>query len=167
MEHTLLHRRLSADLAPTMLYALLRLRVEVLVVEQGCPYQELDGRDLDATTRHFWLAPNGDIENVQATLRMLEPVEGQFRVGRICVAGHARGKGAARRLLEAALAEVGDAPCVLDAQSHLTGLYGAFGFVAVGPEFLEQGVAHVPMRRERSVRVALSPAGPPSATIAR
>ena len=46
MDHILLHRRLSADLAPATLYALLRLRVEVLVVEQVCPYQDLDDRDL-------------------------------------------------------------------------------------------------------------------------
>ncbi|MGH3916040.1 MAG: GNAT family N-acetyltransferase [Pseudonocardiaceae bacterium] len=153
MDHTLLHRRLSADLAPAMLYALLRLRVQVLVVEQGSPYQELDGRDLDATTRHFWLAPSHDMEDVQATLRLLEPTEGQFRIGRVCAAPHARGRGAARRLLEAALAEVGDAPCVIDSQSHLTGLYGMFGFVPVGTEFVEQGMAHVPMRRDRSARV--------------
>ena len=49
MEHALLHRRLAADLEPAMLYALLRLRVEVLVVEQACPSQELDGWDLDVT----------------------------------------------------------------------------------------------------------------------
>lgn len=153
MDHTLLHRRLSADLAPATLYALLRLRLEVLVVEQACPYQELDGRDLDATTRHFWLAPDGAIEDVRATLRMEEPVEGEFRIGRVCVARHDRGKGAARRLLEAALAEVGDAPCILDAQAHLTELYSGFGFVPAGGEFVEDGIAHVPMRREGSVRV--------------
>lgn len=153
MDHTLLHRRLSADLAPAMLYALLRLRVEVLVVEQACPYQELDGRDLEDTTRHFWLAPDGATEDVRATLRMLEPVDGQFRIGRVCVARPARGRGAARRLLEAALAEVGDAPCTLDAQTHLTGLYSAFGFVLAGAEFIEDGIAHVPMRRAGSERV--------------
>lgn len=153
MDNTLLHRRLAADLAPAMLYALLRLRVQILVVEQACPYEDLDGQDLNATTRHFWLAPNCAMEDVQATLRMLEPTEGQFRIGRVCVAAHARGKRAARRLLEAALAEVGDAPCVIDAQSQLTGLYGAYGFVPSGPEFVEQGIAHVPMRRERWARV--------------
>ncbi|MFN2496184.1 MAG: GNAT family N-acetyltransferase [Pseudonocardiaceae bacterium] len=153
MEHTLLHRRLAADLEPAMLYALLRLRVEVLVIEQACPYQELDGRDLDATTRHLWLAPDGAIQDVQATLRMLEPVEGQFRIGRVCVARHARGRGAARRLLEAALGEVGDAPCMLDAQTHLVGLYSAFGFVLAGAEFTQDGITHVPMRREGPVRV--------------
>jgi ElaA protein len=111
-----------------MVYALLRLRIEVLVVEQACPYQELDGRDLDDTTRHYWLAPDGAIEDPQATLRLLEFPDGSFRIGRVCVARHARGRGAARRLLEAALAEVGNTPCVLDAQSHLTELYAGFGF---------------------------------------
>jgi ElaA protein len=154
MDHTLLHRRLSADLEPAMIYALLRLRVEVLVVEQACPYQELDGRDLDATTRHYWLAPDGAIAQPQATLRLLEPDEGQFRIGRICVVRHARGKGGARRLLEAALAEVGDKPCVLDAQSHLAQLYTGFGFVQDGAEFVEDGIPHVPMRRQRSAPVS-------------
>lgn len=153
MDHTLLHRRLSADLAPAMIYALLRLRVEVFVVEQACPYQELDGRDLDATTRHFWLAPDGATENVHATLRMLEPTEGHFRIGRVCTARHARGRGAARRLLEAALAEVGDESCVLDAQAHLTGHYTGYGFVPVGAEFIADGIAHVPMRRDARARV--------------
>lgn len=149
MDHTLLHRRLAADLTPSMLYALLRLRFEVLVVEQECPYQELDGHDLDATTRHFWLAPHGAMEDVQATLRMLEPIEGRFRIGRFCVARHARGEGVARRLLEAALAEVGDAPCEIAARSDLTGLYSGFGFVPAGAEFVEDGIVQVPMCRVR------------------
>jgi ElaA protein len=123
------------------------------VVEQGCPYQDLDGHDLDRTTRHYWLAPYGAIEDAQATLRLLEPTEGQFRIGRVCAARPARAQGAARRLLEAALAEVGDAPCVLDAQAHLTELYAAFGFVVDGAEFTEDGIVHVPMRRKRSARV--------------
>ena len=149
----LLHRRLAADLSTAMIYALLRLRVEVFVVEQGCPYQDLDGHDLDRSTRHYWLAPYGAIEDAQATLRLLEPTEGQFRIGRVCAARPARARGGIRRLLEAALAEVGDAPCVLDAQTDSVELYTAFGFVADGAEFTEDGIAHVPMRRERSARV--------------
>lgn len=149
----LLHRRLAADLSTAMIYALLRLRVEVFVVEQSCPYQDLDGHDLDQTTRHYWLAPYGAIEDAQATLRLLEPTEGQFRIGRVCAARPARARGGVRRLLEAALAEVGDAPCVLDAQTDSVGLYTGFGFVVDGAEFTEDGIAHVPMRRERSARV--------------
>ncbi|MDQ3885935.1 MAG: GNAT family N-acetyltransferase, partial [Actinomycetota bacterium] len=46
MDHSVLHRSLAPDLSVATLYALLRLRVEVFVVEQACPYQELDGWDL-------------------------------------------------------------------------------------------------------------------------
>lgn len=152
MDHTVLHRRLAADLSTAMIYALLRLRVEVFVVEQACPYQELDGHDLDRTTRHYWLAPAGEIEDPQATLRLLEPADGQFRIGRVCAARQARRQGEVRRLLEAALAEVGDAPCVVDAQRHCVELYRAYGFVVDGAEFTEDGIPHVPMRRAASAR---------------
>src|SRR2546423_284896 len=76
-----------------MIYALLRLRVAVFVVEQDRPYQELDGRDLDRLTRHYWLAPPGAIEDPQATLRLLEPGGGPFRVGRGCAGPPGRGRG--------------------------------------------------------------------------
>ncbi|HVE97318.1 MAG TPA: GNAT family N-acetyltransferase [Pseudonocardiaceae bacterium] len=148
----MLHRRLAADLSTAMIYALLRLRVEVFVVEQRCLYQDLDGHDLDQTTRHYWLAPYGAIEDAQATLRLLEPTEGQFRIGRVCAARLARGQGGVRRLLEAALAEVGDAPCVLAAQTDSIDLYTEFGFVVDGAEVPEDGIAHVPMRRKGSAR---------------
>lgn len=151
MQHSVLHRKLAPDLSVSTLYALLRLRVEVCVVEQGCPYQELDGLDLDVTTRHFWLAPEQSVHEVQACLRMVEQPGGEFRISRLCAARHVRGTGAARRLLEAALGEVGDAPCVLDAQRHLTGVYTAFGFESSGPEFTEDGIPHVPMRRRGRV----------------
>ncbi len=147
MERSVLHRSLAPDLPVETIYALLRLRVEVFVVEQACPYQELDGRDLDLETRHFWLAPKDRSEEVQACLRLIELPDGEFRVGRVCASRHARGKGAARRLMQAALAEVSDGACVLDAQSHLTGIYTAFGFEPVGAEFAEDGIMHTPMRR--------------------
>lgn len=156
MDHTLLHRRLAADLSTAMVYALLQLRVEVFVVEQACPYQELDGQDLYRTTRHYWLAPRGEMERPQATLRLVEPLDGQFRISRVCVVQQARGQGLVRRLLEAALAEVGDAPCVLDAQRHCIELYRAYGFVVEGAEFTEYGLVHVPMRRDASVRIRCS-----------
>lgn len=156
MDHTVLHRRLAADLSTAMIYALLRLRVEVFVVEQACPYQELDGHDLTQTTRHYWLAPYSAIGNPQATLRLLEPTDGQFRIGRVCAARQARRQGGVRRLLEAALAEVGDAPCVLDAQRHCVELYQAYGFVVNGTEFTKNGIPHVPMRRDASARIRCS-----------
>src|SRR5690348_10062756 len=48
-----------AELDTTTLYALLKLRTDVFVVEQACPYPELDGRDIEPGTRHLWLDSPG------------------------------------------------------------------------------------------------------------
>lgn len=135
----------AADLTPQQLYAVLRLRVEVFVVEQSCAYRELDGLDLAPGTRHFWLEQErtGD---VVAYLRLTEDA-GEYRIGRVCTARQARAHGFSRRLMEAALAEVGDASCVLDAQTYVSDFYASLGFQAVGGEFLEDGIPHVSMRR--------------------
>ena len=132
------------ELTAAALYGLLRLRVDVFVVEQRCAYAELDGRDLDPGTVHFVLGPAAA---PLAYLRLLSEPGGERRIGRVCTAASARGRGLGRQLLAAALREVGDAPCVLDAQEHLTGLYGGFGFVPSGPGYDWDGVPHVPMRR--------------------
>lgn len=72
-----LRRVWAKDLDARALYELLKLRVEVFVVEQACPYPELDGRDLLAETRHFWLeTPDGE---VTCTLRLMEEHAGVRR----------------------------------------------------------------------------------------
>jgi ElaA protein len=63
---------------PLTLYAILRLRVEVFVVEQSCPYPELDGRDLEPGAELFWATDGPD---VLATLRVLHDADGALRVG--------------------------------------------------------------------------------------
>lgn len=141
------HRAWAADLAPATLYELLRLRVDVFVVEQASPYAELDGRDLEEGTRHFWLGGDGTPEPVLGYVRVLREPGGDFRIGRLCTTRSVRGRGLGRRLMEAALAEVGDRGCVLDAQEHLTGFYREFGFTPAGEPYDWDGVAHVPMRR--------------------
>lgn len=140
----LVHRASGPDLSPSALHGLLRLRVDVFVVEQRCAYPELDGRDLDPGTVHLWTGPD---DAPQACLRLLTEPGGERRIGRVCTAAAARGRGLAGVLVAAALAEVGDAPCVLDAQAHLTRLYGGFGFVTGSAGYDWDGVPHVPMRR--------------------
>jgi ElaA protein len=142
---TTLHREWAADLTPDRLYALLRLRTAVFVVEQECPYQELDGRDLEPTTRHFWIARDQNVP--LAYLRLLEDAGGRFRIGRVCTATSDRGTGLSRRLMEAALAEIGDRAAVLEAQVQVADLYVAFGFRSAGEPYLEDGIPHVTMRR--------------------
>jgi ElaA protein len=143
------HRAWAADLDARTLYELLRLRVEVFVVEQACPYDELDGRDVEDRARHYWLAGDGRPAPVLGTLRLLKERDGAYRIGRLCIARSARGHGMGRRLMEAVLAEVGDGACVLDSQEHLADFYRAYGFTPSGPAYDWDGVAHLPMRRER------------------
>jgi ElaA protein len=135
-----------AELDTITLYALLKLRSDVFVVEQSCPYPELDGRDTEPGTRHLWFAPPGRPSLPHAYLRILtEPAA--LRIGRVCTTVAARGQGLQGRLLAAALQERPDHPYELDAQSHLTDFYARFGFAVSGPEFVEDGIPHTPMAR--------------------
>jgi ElaA protein len=148
------HLARFADLDTTTLYALLKLRVDVFVVEQGCAYPDLDGRDAEPDTRHLWITgPAGGGTALggagpQAYLRLLTDPDGTARIGRVCTAPAARGQGLAGRLVVRALAEIGRRPCVLHAQSPLVDYYRRYGFRPVGPEFLDEGVPHIPMRRD-------------------
>jgi len=150
-----LRRCRGADLDAATLYELLTLRVEVFVVEQSCPYPELDGRDLLHGTRHFWLE-SADGEIVSTLRLMEESSEGRtvFRIGRVCTAQSERGQGHTGRLMSAALDEVGDRPCRISAQTYLAGMYARHGFTADGPEFVEDGIAHLPMLRVPVLRAA-------------
>jgi ElaA protein len=135
-----------ADLDPVTLYAILRLRTDVFVVEQQCPYPELDGRDLEPGARQVWIEQDGAIV---ATLRLLRDANGEARIGRVATAPAARGTGLAAALVRHALelaAADGAGDVVLDAQSYLADWYARFGFVRDGDEYLEDGIAHVPMR---------------------
>ncbi|GAB2671626.1 GNAT family N-acetyltransferase [Gordonia jinhuaensis] len=144
----ILHRSWALDLDTITLYDILKLRQDVFVVEQSCPYEELDGRDLAPTTRHLWLEEDGQ---VICTLRLLEEydeVEGDiFRIGRLCTERAHRGQGHTTRLLRTALAEVGPRICRIHAQSYLVDMYAKHGFRPEGPEYLLDGIPHVPMIR--------------------
>jgi len=133
-----------AELDAATLYALLRLRQDVFVVEQAAAYADIDGRDTEPATRHVWVDRGG---TPVAYLRVLDEPGGAARVGRVVVARAARGDGLARRLMEQALTIVGARPSVLAAQAHLAGFYASFGYAVSGPEFLEDGIPHVPMSR--------------------
>jgi ElaA protein len=144
--HDVLRTASFRDLDTTTLYAILRLRCEVFVVEQQCPYPDIDGRDTEPGTRHVWFERDG---GVRACLRILRE-DGHERVGRVATARTARGIGLAGRLLTEALEIIGNRPSTLDAQAHLTGFYARYGYEPCGPEFLEDGIPHVPMFRPTS-----------------
>lgn len=131
------------DLDQRTAYDVWRLRQDVFVVEQECAYPDLDGRDTEPTTRHVVGLRDGAVAGY---LRVLDDGR-EARVGRVVLARSARGQGLADPLMRAALEVVGDRASVLDAQAPLAGWYGGFGYAVDGPEFLEDGIPHLPMRR--------------------
>jgi len=136
--------RRFARLSARQFHDVLRLRIDVFVVEQTCAYGELDGRDLEPETRHVWIE---DDLGALAYLRVLDDGEAR-RIGRVCTRLEARSGGLARALLEHVV-ESTDGPWVLDAQSYLVAWYRDRGFVEDGDEFIdEDGIPHVPMRRD-------------------
>ena len=166
-----LHLASPAELDASTLYRILRLRVDVFVVEQQCPYPELDGRDLEPGTRWLWATgdttgTNGTAgsDTVLATLRILREDRRTARIGRVATAVQARTGGIATALMRRAL-DVLDTDStdstvdtdnsthstglevLLDAQTPLAGWYRRFGFEVAGPEFVEDGISHLPMRR--------------------
>lgn len=137
-----LHDATGPELTAAQLYDMLRLRVDVFVVEQKAAYPELDGRDLLADTRHLWFEDAG---SVVAYLRVLLDPGGIRRIGRVVTAAPARGAGLAARLMDSALTIPGE--YVLDAQTYVRGFYARYGFVPEGAEYLEDGIPHIKMRR--------------------
>lgn len=133
--------RSFGELTALELHDILALRVAVFVVEQACPYAEVDGRDTEPGTRHIWFAD----PRVRAYLRVLDEGDAR-RIGRVVTTPAALGAGLAARLVDHAVATT-SGPWVLDAQAHLESWYRARGFTVAGPAFVEDGIAHVPMRR--------------------
>ncbi len=134
-----------AELTPFEVYALCRLRVDVFVVEQQCAYPELDGRDLEPTTEHLWFeTPDG---TVAAYLRVLDD-GGTRAIGRVATAAPHRGRGLAARLVADGIELCAGVPVTLGAQAHLEAWYAGFGFRRSGPGYVEDGIPHVPMRRD-------------------
>jgi ElaA protein len=138
-----------ADIEPRTLYRILALRADVFVVEQQCAYADLDGRDLEPGARIVWCEDNGA---VAATLRTLIDADKAVRIGRVATAANRRGEGIAGRLIEQVLQSHDGSDFVLDAQAQLEAWYTRFGFVRTGPDFDEDGISHVPMRRSMNAQ---------------
>lgn len=136
------------DLPARDLYALMKLRVDVFVVEQACPYPELDGKDVHAL--HLRLLADGE---VLAAARILKP-EGEdkpVKIGRVVVSPAHRGKRLGDSVMQEAIREAErlypGRPIALSAQSHLERFYRSLGFLPVSDEYLEDGIPHVDMLR--------------------
>ncbi len=137
-----IHEYRFSELSKTQLLRILTLREAVFVVEQECPYPEIDGRDDEPSTRHIWIEQGGAICTY---LRLLRDPE-DLRIGRVVTAPNYRGQGLSAELMDYVLATT-QGPWVLDAQERLEPWYAKFGFKVTGPSFLDFDLPHVPMRR--------------------
>jgi ElaA protein len=136
-------------LDPDTLYAMLKLRSDIFVVEQNCAYSDMDG--LDPRCRHL---VGRDAEGlVQATLRLVPPgiKHDAPAIGRLVVAPTWRGTGCGRTLmlqgLAACAAHYPGQPVFLSGQQHLEGFYRSLGFATISAAYLEDGIPHVDMLR--------------------
>jgi ElaA protein len=139
-----LHIARFADLGARTFHDIVRLRLDTFVVEQGCAYHELDGRDLLPSTEHAWIEIDGEIV---CYLRVYAGADGTTSIGRVVTATRHRGRGLASLLIHHALASSGR-PVRLDAQAQLADWYSTLGFERCGPDFVEDGIVHTPMRLE-------------------
>ncbi len=132
------------DLDAAAAYDVWRLRQDVFVVEQECPYPDLDGRDSEPGTRHVLL--HEDDGELIGYARVLDDGD-DWRIGRVLIARAGRGQGLADVVMRAAIEECAGRDIVLDSQSPLAGWYASLGFSVEGVEFLEDDIPHLPMRR--------------------
>ncbi|MBN9095613.1 GNAT family N-acetyltransferase [Pandoraea pnomenusa] len=141
------------ELGATLLYRILAARNAVFVVEQQCPYQDIDGRDPQSL--HL-VAQSRDASNqpqIAAYLRLLPPglAYDEASIGRVITAASHRGTGLGRELLARAVAiaeaKWPNAPLRIGAQAHLEAFYGSFGFVKASEPYDEDGIMHIEMLR--------------------
>ena len=135
-----------SSLKPSELYGILRLRAEVFVVEQNCPYQDLDDRDKDSY--QIWVEHEGE---VIGCLRVFMYDSTYAQIGRVVTSKPIRGRGWGLRLMEIGIQTVrehyGNVPIMIHAQAYAIGFYEKVGFMVSSSQFLEDGIPHYEMIR--------------------
>jgi ElaA protein len=141
-----------SELRPDELYAAVRLREEVFVVEQQCPYQDADGRDPHAWHLLGW-ADDQSGRKLVAYARIFEPGVRytEASIGRVVTAPQARGTGLGKALMAEALRRLdglaSGQPVKIAAQRRLEKFYLELGFRTVSSPYEEDGIIHVDMIR--------------------
>lgn len=138
-----------AQLSTGELYSFLKLRTDVFFVEQRIDEEELDNRDQEAMTEHYWIA---DDAGAAAYLRVLADAQASHLdatmiVGRVVVRADRRGEGLAQVLMREVLDRHGATAIMLHAQQYIAPLYAKFGFEPFGEVYQEAGLAHISMYR--------------------
>lgn len=134
------------ELTTLELYAILQLRAAVFVVEQNCPYQDIDGKDKVSFHLMAWLG-----NELMAYTRSVPPGISfeEASIGRVITSPQYRGKGAGITLMEKSiahtLASYQTNTIKIGAQLYLKKFYSGFGFEQCSDTYLEDGIPHIEM----------------------
>lgn len=137
------------ELTTDELYDLLKLRIDVFVVEQSCFYPDLDDHDRHPLTQHLFCYQDG---LMSAYLRILPKgltYPNYISIGRVVTATDARGTGLGHELIKAGVAACStffpDDKLKISAQEHLEAFYNQHGFTRVSEMYLEDDIPHIGM----------------------
>lgn len=137
------------ELSTQEFHEILKARIDVFIVEQTCPYPELDGYDQDAV--HLWAENEGE---VVAYCRLFDAgiKYKEASIGRVLTNQNYRKRNLGRTLLRFAINTVEcrfrNSSIRISAQNYLLALYREFGFVEVGETYLEDDIPHTEMKRD-------------------
>ncbi len=137
------------------LYELLKLRIDVFVLEQKCPYAEIDEKDRHPDVLHL-SGRNSSNGNFAAYLRILPPGLSfkEVSVGRVVVEKENRREGISSIMVEKAIKIIENTwpenNIKIGAQVYLKQFYESHGFKAISDEYLEDGILHIDMLRSCS-----------------
>ena len=133
------------ELSKDQFFDIIKLRIEIFVVEQCCYYQELDDEDKKAF--HVSTYNDGIIVAVGRIIPNLNNRE--VKIGRIAVKMNQRKKGLASSMMKDILnfisKKYGDFSVLLSAQTYLIKFYQSYGFTEIGDTYLEDGIEHINM----------------------
>jgi ElaA protein len=137
------------ELTVDELYAILRLRSEVFVLEQHCIFLDMDNNDQKAYHTIGFIA-----EEVVATTRLFDKnimYDGYQSIGRVVGSPRHRGLGIGKALMQYSIQECerlfGKGPIKIGAQLYLKKFYNEQGFEQSGDVYLEDEIDHIPMIR--------------------
>jgi ElaA protein len=138
-----------SELTPAEMYAILRLRSEVFVVEQTCVFQDMDNKDQPSYHLMGWK------DDLLAAYTRLVPAGVAYdipSIGRVVTSPAARGNGLGRVLMEKSIAETnrlfGNLPVKIGAQVYLRQFYSSLGFEQTSDIYMEDGIEHIEMVRK-------------------